>query len=212
MSELKAGDKIEITENDFAHNGKVGDIKTIKSIQGNKIKFVDGGFCFQNSHGHFKEVEEDVMSEFKIGDRVRLWELDGAKRSIVTTIVDVRKQGVEYKYKFAQWLNGADGTCFWGSDRSDFKITKVEENSMDNLKVGSIVTDSDGLCEKEVIFINGDKFLTKDIWDKTFDWNSWGSYDLQEGRLRIKGSETELTLQQVADKFNIPVSELRIKE
>jgi hypothetical protein len=89
----------------------------------------------------------------------------------------------------------------------------LKERSMENLQAGDILVNDDCNYAREVQGVIGKAVITTTSDDQSSILNS--IQNLIDSGWKLEDSEpkvTELTLDQVAEKFKIPVKELRIKE
>lgn len=138
------------------------------------------------------------MSKFKIGDRVR--RIKGARSHIskkegeIFTIVSIDK----------------DGDIKDEKNMNHFKENlELAEKTLDDLEVGDIVVCKSG--EKKVLEANY-MLSMLDNFDKRDCCYSAEELKIFGYTIKSTSPETTLTLQEIADKFNIDVSTLRIKD
>lgn len=150
--------------------------------------------------------------KFKVGDKIvpknGEWDCitargQDADYAIVTTLTDG-----EYYYDL---YKGSEkmGCCSVCQDDTN---SKLMEKTMENIQKGDVIV-SDG--ERTVIERLGDIVFTTGCDN---DWSMtlvWSTTELKNKGFTIKQPEpepTELTMQEVADKFGIDVSKLKIKK
>lgn len=107
--------------------------------------------------------------------------------------------------------NGEERVCITTSNLEEFPKT------LSTLQPGDIIYEAGRANrEREVVLANSEYVVTKDIYDGTNDPRLRTVSCLEEGNYKIKGHEepviTELTLEDIAKKFNINVENVRIKE
>lgn len=148
------------------------------------------------------------MSTFKIGDAVRLTQLG---KSWDATIVAMDDRG---RGRFSKWSHGYEGACFWGQGEAGLTITK-KENDMDNLQVGDVIVRDEQ--EYGIIGVFGQVVLSVDITGvsgrESVDVDTIPG--LKSNGWRVKGEEPEvkeLTIAEIAERLNVPVDQLRIKD
>lgn len=104
-----------------------------------------------------------------------------------------------------------DSRCYDWSEEMLEPLTGLEA-----MEVGDIIVDEDG-DEAKVLEVGETSFL-KSYWDDYERTTIWYSFEeAEEKGWKLKGEEdktglTELTLKEVAEKFEIPIDKLRIKE
>lgn len=149
--------------------------------------------------------------KFKVGQKVKVVSNNSGFVKAMTAMVGntYRIQGVEAGrdngliYK----LNG------WWFIESDLQAV---ERTLDDLEVGDILVD--GSDEVKVLgILESLIFLSNDNDFDSCDGCIWTAKTLKACGYELKQEEqpeetTELTLKEVADKFNIDVDKLRIKE
>lgn len=90
---------------------------------------------------------------------------------------------------------------------------KLKEKTMDNLQNGDVLENADYNYDREVQGTIGKVVIVTDTDDDNAAF--YAPKQLTQDGWKLKGTEpelTEVTLQEVADKLNVPVEQLRIKE
>lgn len=146
------------------------------------------------------------MTQFKRGDRVKV--IGEGRHVGKTGVIQNSDEGFSGNHREVLDVR-FDGNG--GAGLFNYKLELIKENTMDNLQPGDIIIDKVG-NELEVKLANSEYVLTIDIYDKSNDVSAHTVNHLKILGYTIKSDETELTLKQIADKFNIDVSKLRIKE
>lgn len=142
------------------------------------------------------------MTKFKVGDRVRLTkDCNPSKKGDVVTILSY----------------DSNSGCWNTSDNSMHGERHLElaTPSWDNLQVGDIIL-SDFGSEAKVLAVIGDVFL-RSSWDDFDIVGYWYTTKQAQGYdCTLKGSEdedtVEVTLEEVAKKFKVDITKIRIKE
>lgn len=103
------------------------------------------------------------------------------------------------------------------TDRMYFFWRNLEPltKTLDNLEVGDVLENEHGFERKVLAALPGAYLLSHhDKIESAYDW--YTPYNLKEAGYILKNQPQdytiELSLQEVADKFGIPVDKLRIKE
>jgi len=154
------------------------------------------------------------MAKFKIGDKVRIVSdtyADGSpyKGSESQTVIGkvVTIEGYDGKYYKVQ-IEGISYTY----DLSERDLVFAEK-TLDNLEVGDIIADLNG-DEREVVAVGPAYIATIDKYDGSDDLDSHEIEKLKGYKWTVKQDieQKEVTLEEIAKKFNVPVAQLRIKE
>lgn len=149
---------------------------------------------------------------FKIGDKIvpkdGIWECAAASvREADYAIITYARS--KYSYNLYKDGNKVSSCYFCQNDTN----SKLMEKTMEDLQKGDVIVD-DGY-EYTVMERLGDIVFTTGYGNdcnKTFAWNTT---ELKNNGSTIKQDEpepTELTMQEVADKFGVDVSKLKIKK
>lgn len=136
--------------------------------------------------------------EYKVGDRYEIVEvISGAYGSVGDIVI----------------IDSNDGE-WWGKNQNDFwikligyKLKKLEETMF---KVGDIINNGDDTVK--VLAICGD--LTALSYSNKFKTHcNWMTKEeLEEGGYKLKDSKVELSMDEIATKFNVDVKDLKIKK
>ena len=232
MSEYKKGDKVIFIESDL-FNGvtiEAGEVREVYeyAFEGRDTVRIKAKPSETSRVGDYFIAWSDHVkpyhTEFKVGDKVRVsYGVDGAEW--VTTIVEVRHSSYGDQYRLSEWRNGQAGKQFWSIDYL-FKLTKLEEN--ETMTPAMEVT-RENLSDKKVYVLKQDHIFggkkgTAVVLDEDDGSNNpyfkiVNSNELSKPIglvfLAEYGAEpevTELTLEQVAQKFGLDTSSIRIKE
>ena len=153
------------------------------------------------------------MSKFKAGDMVKVLESTSGtfeERKLVGKVCKIHAYDPEYDYSYPYKV--------WNEDESEwfqFKESQLElaTKSWDTLQVGDVLVE--GGEEQTVLAVIGGVVALSEVSEQEM-LDSWRSKkSLQESGYTIKAAEediTELTLEQIAKKFKLPVEKLRIKD
>lgn len=216
MSKFKVGDKVVVNGSSISGmnqgNGRVAVIDKDYNDGDYRVQFSEGfGGVFNNSL--LTLLEEKSVSKFKVGDIVT-----GTRggqvlsRGRTAEIIEVTDSGYHVKAMGENPANSHPGQTWYDSE---LKLVKEYKKSMDNLQQGDVLV-SDNSYKDDLVFQGkiGDMFgFIEDDSDSTAVWLS--KTELENSGYKLKDAEseqTEVTLEEIADKFGIDVKELRIKE
>ncbi len=149
------------------------------------------------------------MSKFKVGDRVRVvahTRITYHSKIGITGIVKKIQNSTETNYPITV-VRDTD------NENEDFneKDLELAEKTLEDLEVGDTLVDEDG---DEVKILGIKKSYILSAWGNCDEDDEWTIKELQQNGFKFKSPSTEtvLTLQEVADKFNCDVKQLRIKD
>ena len=136
--------------------------------------------------------------------------MKGADYAIITNTTPTLSGDSYYSYDLYKNHKKVD-VCYFCQNETN---SKLMERTMEDLQKGDVIVNKSGR-EVTVIERLGDIVFTTD-WEN--DWNS--SFVLNTTELKNKGytvkrdklEPTELTMQEVADKFGVDVGKLKIKK
>lgn len=141
------------------------------------------------------------MTKYQVGDIVQATNFSS---SWVTKITSINDEGM---VKFEKWANGLAGVHYWDPDT---KVTRLIKRSvMEQIKVGDKALRD--RKEVEVVLVSDDYIITKDTYDGTNDLEAYTTEEFFKVH-ELVDKVTELTLEQIAEKFGIDTENLRIKE
>lgn len=154
------------------------------------------------------------MAKFDVGDRVVVNDRAYAnvgKHGVILRILagyGSRAYGIVHAK-----LDDGTTITYW-----EYKLDK-EENSMDNLTKGDIILDSDG-DKVKVLEVFGDLVALSEYGPENSGahkrFSTWRTVDqLKDEDYKVPAEDqgnVELTLEEVAEKLEIPVDKLRIKD
>lgn len=217
MNEFKVGDKVKVIDHhqdDFTWESKISEVRPSGAVKFSNWKDRSTGTCawLQGEGGlEIIKIEENKMTEFKIGDRIR---------SVLDSPTFITKGRVYVCTK------DSDGdSVYFKDDRGANRFRPIERyeavpapKSFEELKAGDkvlyVLSWGEGTSEETVVtvfehdgskqFVIADEDGALEIVDMA---RLEHNYELPKDE-----KVTELTLAEIADKLNIPVQELRIKE
>lgn len=145
--------------------------------------------------------------KFKVGDKIE--PKDGkwscGKAMVYNADYAVIKETYSSSYKYHIYKNGTIIDTCWGCQ--DESNSKLMEKTMEDLQKG------------DVIVVNSNEYtIIERLGDIVFTASAYGTAvrsitELKERGFTIKQQEpTELTMQEVADKFGVDASKLKIKK
>jgi len=152
--------------------------------------------------------------KFRVGDRVRCIKSDSD---------EAKGMGFELgKEFFVAKSAHYSRNCYFPEHGNGVyeEYLELAEKNFRTLRPGDIIYEPDSFDsrrdmyeERKVVMANEDYVVTEDIWDNSNDLNAYTTDSLAEDEWVIKGNEepAELTLEQIAEKFNINVKNVRIK-
>ena len=148
------------------------------------------------------------MARFKIGDRVYL----NNKEAEYSGIKYLGRGTIEDDDITPRVLwDKADGDKRWSLAEGDLTLVT---DSLDNLQAGMVLENDNNSIDLIVQGLVGEVVFFIDN-DESREANYDSIQELKDNDWHIKQPKpevTELTHQQIADKFNIPIEQLRIKE
>jgi hypothetical protein len=192
---------------DYYNGMGVGDIGTIITVSNNGWSDCLELEEFPGRGKHDATKFKLVGREFKVGDKVRAVGKKGgyaiSKDTGVVTSVSF-SGGVSVNFE------DTGNLYFLPSEVRRGDLELIKENNMSNVEVGQKFNNScEGLVE--VVQVHGGYIITKDIYDGTNDLNVYTESDFAE-EYEVEAEELELTIEQIADKFNVSSDKIRIKE
>lgn len=149
--------------------------------------------------------------KIKVGQilKVKNPEPCGNYRDANGKFIKITEVGSFYSYDILdENLNIISGCCYCFKDEDLEPIKKT----LDNLEVGDVI-ENDGY-ERKIVDVLPNSYVIGSNDDNEVVVGILSKKIIKELGYTVKQEEkvTELTLEQVADKFDIPVDELRIKE
>lgn len=215
---MKVGDKVTLIRSgvDALCGFEDGDeVKIIDINESDILKFtVAKGDLTGFTKADNLKAKENTMTKFKVGDRVKIAESsryytrgnESNPRNTEGTIHKVR----DSDYGFGTQVD-------WDNNTSNsYNISDLElvEKSLDNLAIGDVIVDRNGEHEREVVAVGPEYIGTIDKYDNSDDKSAWKTAVLKEGGYKVKQEPqfVEVTLADIAGKFDISIDKLRIKE
>ena len=136
--------------------------------------------------------------------------MKGADYAIITRTTPTLSGGSYYSYDLYKNHKKVDACYSCQNDTN----SKLMEKTMEDIQKGDVFVSENGF-ERTVIERLGDIVFTTGWGDNWDDTAFWSTTELKNKGFTIKQPEpetTELTMQEVADKFSVDVSKLKIKK
>lgn len=205
MTEFKVGDRVERIQSSYNGMG-VGDQGTITEVKrGSVIEIKEYPGRGMHDANMFKLVEENNMTEFKVGDKVRV-SLSGdyphqRDQMGVSTVVRVSDG---YSRLNVQIQNKEGSTNSYAhSDLEKAEKFSVGDELISHRSYNLLVI---GVAEQDGTVY----YTTLDTDDQTA--RVFREESLNGCTVKQEEEVKEVTLSEIADKFGIDVSKVRIKE
>lgn len=152
------------------------------------------------------------MSKYKVGDKVRIINTmyRGSNFQIGCTGTVTEQRGSLCRVEADD--KGKDNILSF----YDWELELAKENNMQEskYKVGQTLVNTYEDYSKKVIAIVNDEevpvVVTKDSDDDTY--NAYAEGNIEDNGWKLETETTEVTLEQIAKKFNVSVEKLRIKD
>lgn len=153
--------------------------------------------------------------KFKAGQKVKVVSNPDPsirpKRAMVGKVCEIKYIDESRRRLYAVW--DENKSIYWWFGESDLQAIN---RTLDDLEVGDILVDDDG-DETKVLGVLGEVIFRSRINEFGVFGIGYTVTELKDEGFKLKQEEqpedtTELTLKEVADKFNIDVDKLRIKE
>lgn len=157
------------------------------------------------------------MTKFKVGDKIvpndDKWtcltaDTIGASYAVITRITLLGSCCYDLYNSRGEKISSC-GFC------QNDNNSKLKEKTMENLQKGDVLVDKDGY-ERTVVYAVDEIVFTAGPGDETSSRGvyPWSLGELKHSGIHLKADETttELTMDEIADKFGLNVANLKIKK